>query len=170
MSLPWELIGSFSILYLTSFFSALCGVTLTLPHFLLFRFALCFRLTLILSCPMDLKNFPMDIQTCTMQLESCEYYILLFRSSSPIPPRPSPLHTLLHSILLTLVWSFNVCTDSNHQEGETQWIYLKTFLCALWTYTLPLEGLRSEMFFNEVSYSHQACIYLIKNTVKIGIL
>uniref|UniRef100_A0A452T0F5 Glycine receptor alpha 4 (pseudogene) n=1 Tax=Ursus maritimus TaxID=29073 RepID=A0A452T0F5_URSMA len=28
------------------------------------------RLTLILSCPMDLKNFPMDIQTCTMQLES----------------------------------------------------------------------------------------------------
>lgn len=31
-----------------------------------------FRLTLILSCPMDLKNFPMDIQTCTMQLESCK--------------------------------------------------------------------------------------------------
>ncbi|PWA31189.1 hypothetical protein CCH79_00002703 [Gambusia affinis] len=27
------------------------------------------RLTLILSCPMDLKNFPMDVQTCTMQLE-----------------------------------------------------------------------------------------------------
>ncbi|TSR75236.1 Glycine receptor subunit alpha-4 [Bagarius yarrelli] len=31
------------------------------------------RLTLILSCPMDLKNFPMDIQTCTMQLESCKF-------------------------------------------------------------------------------------------------
>lgn len=31
------------------------------------------RLTLILSCPMDLKNFPMDVQTCSMQLESCEY-------------------------------------------------------------------------------------------------
>ncbi|NXK40056.1 GLRA4 protein, partial [Piprites chloris] len=31
------------------------------------------RLTLILSCPMDLKNFPMDIQTCTMQLESFGY-------------------------------------------------------------------------------------------------
>ncbi|KYO46177.1 hypothetical protein Y1Q_0021725 [Alligator mississippiensis] len=28
------------------------------------------RLTLILSCPMDLKNFPMDVQTCIMQLES----------------------------------------------------------------------------------------------------
>ncbi|KAG9331133.1 hypothetical protein JZ751_019971 [Albula glossodonta] len=28
------------------------------------------RLTLILSCPMDLKNFPMDVQTCSMQLES----------------------------------------------------------------------------------------------------
>lgn len=35
-------------------------------------FCVCLRLTLILSCPMDLKNFPMDIQTCTMQLESCE--------------------------------------------------------------------------------------------------
>ncbi|XP_003228685.2 glycine receptor subunit alpha-4 isoform X2 [Anolis carolinensis] len=31
------------------------------------------RLTLILSCPMDLKNFPMDIQTCIMQLESFGY-------------------------------------------------------------------------------------------------
>ncbi|XP_013363976.1 PREDICTED: glycine receptor subunit alpha-4 isoform X2 [Chinchilla lanigera] len=31
------------------------------------------RLTLILSCPMDLKNFPMDIQTCTMQLESWKF-------------------------------------------------------------------------------------------------
>ncbi|KAG5851831.1 glycine receptor, alpha 4a [Anguilla rostrata] len=31
------------------------------------------RLTLILSCPMDLKNFPMDIQTCSMQLESFGY-------------------------------------------------------------------------------------------------
>ncbi|XP_069386210.1 glycine receptor subunit alpha-3 isoform X7 [Paralichthys olivaceus] len=27
-------------------------------------------LTLTLSCPMDLKNFPMDVQTCIMQLES----------------------------------------------------------------------------------------------------
>lgn len=41
-----------------------------------FSFPICFfylRLTLTLSCPMDLKNFPMDIQTCTMQLESCEF-------------------------------------------------------------------------------------------------
>lgn len=33
------------------------------------------RLTLTLSCPMDLKNFPMDSQTCTMQLESCELIV-----------------------------------------------------------------------------------------------
>lgn len=33
------------------------------------------RLTLTLSCPMDLKNFPMDSQTCTMQLESCEFIL-----------------------------------------------------------------------------------------------
>ncbi|XP_035000688.1 glycine receptor subunit alpha-3 isoform X2 [Hippoglossus stenolepis] len=31
------------------------------------------RLTLTLSCPMDLKNFPMDVQTCMMQLESFGY-------------------------------------------------------------------------------------------------
>ncbi|XP_031732186.1 glycine receptor subunit alphaZ1-like isoform X2 [Anarhichas minor] len=31
------------------------------------------RLTLTLSCPMDLKNFPMDSQTCIMQLESFGY-------------------------------------------------------------------------------------------------
>lgn len=31
------------------------------------------RLTLTLSCPMDLKNFPMDSQMCIMQLESCEW-------------------------------------------------------------------------------------------------
>ncbi|XP_053712822.1 glycine receptor subunit alpha-3-like isoform X3 [Synchiropus splendidus] len=31
------------------------------------------RLTLTLSCPMDLKNFPMDVQTCIMQLESWKF-------------------------------------------------------------------------------------------------
>uniref|UniRef100_A0A3P8W7W2 Glycine receptor, alpha 4b n=1 Tax=Cynoglossus semilaevis TaxID=244447 RepID=A0A3P8W7W2_CYNSE len=31
------------------------------------------RLTLTLSCPMNLKNFPMDSQTCIMQLESFGY-------------------------------------------------------------------------------------------------
>lgn len=40
----------------------------------IFNIFLCsFRLTLILSCPMDLKNFPMDVQTCIMQLESCKF-------------------------------------------------------------------------------------------------
>ncbi len=38
--------------------------------------SLCSRLTLVLSCPMDLKNFPMDSQTCTMQLESCELILM----------------------------------------------------------------------------------------------
>lgn len=85
---------SFSILYLTPFLPFVVSLfPLTIPHFLLSCFALCLRLTLILSCPMDLKNFPMDIQTCTMQLESCEYSILLFISPSPISPH-LPLFTL----------------------------------------------------------------------------
>lgn len=51
------------------------------------------RLTLILSCPMDLKNFPMDIQTCTMQLESCEClgtFEPCFIPWHPITCRPIP--------------------------------------------------------------------------------
>lgn len=53
------------------------------------------RLTLILSCPMDLKNFPMDIQTCTMQLESCEY-LRGFKLCliSLFPSRPLPFHAI----------------------------------------------------------------------------
>ncbi|KAI2656745.1 Glycine receptor subunit alphaZ1 [Labeo rohita] len=35
------------------------------------------RITLVLACPMDLKNFPMDVQTCIMQLESCKYALIL---------------------------------------------------------------------------------------------
>ncbi|KGL96671.1 Glycine receptor subunit alpha-4, partial [Charadrius vociferus] len=48
------------------------------------------RLTLILSCPMDLKNFPMDIQTCTMQLESFGYTMndLIFEWLGGGPPHP----------------------------------------------------------------------------------
>ncbi|XP_041437558.1 glycine receptor subunit alpha-2 isoform X2 [Xenopus laevis] len=46
------------------------------------------RLTLTLSCPMDLKNFPMDVQTCAMQLESFGYTMndLIFEwlSTSPV--------------------------------------------------------------------------------------
>ncbi|XP_041940501.1 glycine receptor subunit alpha-2 isoform X2 [Alosa alosa] len=46
------------------------------------------RLTLILSCPMDLKNFPMDVQTCTMQLESFGYtmndLIFEWKDDSPV--------------------------------------------------------------------------------------
>lgn len=53
------------------------------------------RLTLILSCPMDLKNFPMDIQTCTMQLESCEYLGGFELGFIPLSPsHPLPFHAI----------------------------------------------------------------------------
>lgn len=32
------------------------------------------RLSITLSCPLDLTLFPMDTQRCKMQLESCEYF------------------------------------------------------------------------------------------------
>lgn len=31
------------------------------------------RLSVTLSCPLDLQLFPMDTQRCKMQLESCEF-------------------------------------------------------------------------------------------------
>lgn len=33
-----------------------------------------FRLSVTLSCPLDLTLFPMDTQRCKMQLESCEFF------------------------------------------------------------------------------------------------
>uniref|UniRef100_A0A8C9W2X5 Glycine receptor alpha 3 n=1 Tax=Scleropages formosus TaxID=113540 RepID=A0A8C9W2X5_SCLFO len=46
------------------------------------------RLTLTLSCPMDLKNFPMDVQICIMQLESFGYtmndLIFEWQKSGPV--------------------------------------------------------------------------------------
>ncbi|XP_023184876.1 glycine receptor subunit alpha-4-like [Xiphophorus maculatus] len=59
------------------------------------------RLTLILSCPMDLKNFPMDIQTCTMQLESFGYTMndLIFEWLSDNPVQVADDLTLPQFVL-----------------------------------------------------------------------
>lgn len=77
-----------------------------------FSFPICFfylRLTLTLSCPMDLKNFPMDIQTCTMQLESCEFSFppLPFVSLLFYPPLVSYfLHFALFYICLAVCQTY----------------------------------------------------------------
>ncbi|KAJ7319598.1 hypothetical protein JRQ81_019109 [Phrynocephalus forsythii] len=59
------------------------------------------RLTLTLSCPMDLKNFPMDVQTCTMQLESFGYTMndLIFEWMSDAPVQVAEGLTLPQFIL-----------------------------------------------------------------------
>uniref|UniRef100_A0A3Q2DQV9 Glycine receptor, alpha 4a n=1 Tax=Cyprinodon variegatus TaxID=28743 RepID=A0A3Q2DQV9_CYPVA len=59
------------------------------------------RLTLTLSCPMDLKNFPMDIQTCTMQLESFGYTMndLIFEWLSDNPVQVADDLTLPQFVL-----------------------------------------------------------------------
>ncbi|XP_010180588.1 PREDICTED: glycine receptor subunit alpha-2-like, partial [Mesitornis unicolor] len=58
-------------------------------------------LTLTLSCPMDLKNFPMDVQTCTMQLESFGYTMndLIFEWLSDGPVQVAEGLTLPQFIL-----------------------------------------------------------------------
>lgn len=71
-----------------------------------FSFPICFfylRLTLTLSCPMDLKNFPMDIQTCTMQLESCEF------SFPPLPFVSLLFYPPLVSYFLQVCVSMTFC-------------------------------------------------------------
>ncbi len=35
------------------------------------------RISLVLSCPMDLKYYPLDRQTCSIQMASCEYFFRL---------------------------------------------------------------------------------------------
>ncbi|KAM8908024.1 glycine receptor, alpha 4a isoform 4-T4 [Spinachia spinachia] len=59
------------------------------------------RLTLTLSCPMDLKNFPMDTQTCTMQLESFGYTMndLIFEWLSENPVQVADDLTLPQFVL-----------------------------------------------------------------------
>ncbi|CAG5993731.1 unnamed protein product [Menidia menidia] len=51
------------------------------------------RITLILACPMDLKNFPMDVQTCIMQLESLNKSSL----TRLCPPPPSGKFTCIEA-------------------------------------------------------------------------
>ena len=38
------------------------------------------RLSLTLSCVMDLRKFPLDSQVCTMMIESCKFSIHVFYS------------------------------------------------------------------------------------------
>lgn len=74
----------------------LCFLLSPLALLLFFNLFFHLRLTLTLSCPMDLKNFPMDIQTCTMQLESCEsaWFPPPFVSPSISPLSPPFLFSL----------------------------------------------------------------------------
>jgi len=44
-------------------------------HFVSLKFFNIFRLSLTLSCPMDLKSFPFDTQTCHMRMASCKLII-----------------------------------------------------------------------------------------------
>lgn len=37
-----------------------------------------FRLSLTLSCPMDLRNYPFDKQVCRIEMESCMYQLLIY--------------------------------------------------------------------------------------------
>ncbi|KAM5309010.1 glycine receptor subunit alpha-3 isoform 2-T2 [Glossophaga mutica] len=59
------------------------------------------RLTLTLSCPMDLKNFPMDVQTCMMQLESFGYTMndLIFEWQDEAPVQVAEELTLPQFLL-----------------------------------------------------------------------
>ena len=40
------------------------------------------RITLTLSCTMDLRRFPMDYQRCSVQIESCKYNVVVLKSST----------------------------------------------------------------------------------------
>ncbi|XP_047463131.1 glycine receptor, alpha 4b isoform X1 [Mugil cephalus] len=65
------------------------------------------RLTLTLSCPMDLKNFPMDSQTCTMQLESCEFFFLFKNITFTVDPLTNSSAYCARSLSLLVGYTMN---------------------------------------------------------------
>uniref|UniRef100_H3DE86 Glycine receptor, alpha 4a n=1 Tax=Tetraodon nigroviridis TaxID=99883 RepID=H3DE86_TETNG len=87
------------------------------------------RLTLILSCPMDLKNFPMDIQTCTMQLESFGYTMndLIFEWLSENPVQVADDLTLPQFVLKEEK-DLGYCTKYYNTEGKFTCIEVKFHL------------------------------------------
>ncbi|XP_033993386.1 glycine receptor, alpha 4a [Trematomus bernacchii] len=86
------------------------------------------RLTLVLSCPMDLKNFPMDIQTCTMQLESFGYTMndLIFEWLSENPVQVADDLTLPQFVLKEEM-DLGYCTKS-YNTGKFTCIEVKFHL------------------------------------------
>lgn len=86
-----------------------------------------FRLTLTLSCPMDLKNFPMDVQTCTMQLESCECPTALSIKEQGFP---TPLGGYKACSAVSGWWepAFLFCKAKNHPVGTVLWLHP----CTVW--------------------------------------
>ncbi|XP_064206610.1 glycine receptor subunit alpha-4-like isoform X1 [Anguilla rostrata] len=86
------------------------------------------RLTLILSCPMDLKNFPMDIQTCTMQLESFGYTMndLIFEWLDVNPVQVAD-ELMLPQFVLKEEQDLGYCTK-NYNTGKFTCIEVKFHL------------------------------------------
>ncbi|XP_010617068.1 glycine receptor subunit alpha-4 [Fukomys damarensis] len=87
------------------------------------------RLTLILSCPMDLKNFPMDIQTCTMQLESFGYTMndLVFEWLEDAPAVQVAEGLTLPQFILRDEKDLGYCTK-NYNTGKFTCIEVKFHL------------------------------------------
>uniref|UniRef100_A0A4W5REP4 Neurotransmitter-gated ion-channel ligand-binding domain-containing protein n=1 Tax=Hucho hucho TaxID=62062 RepID=A0A4W5REP4_9TELE len=84
------------------------------------------RLTLTLSCPMDLKNFPMDVQTCIMQLESFGYTMndLIFEWQENGPVQVADGLTLPQFIMKDET-DLRYCTK-HYNTGKIQWECLRS--------------------------------------------
>ncbi|CAB1422608.1 unnamed protein product [Pleuronectes platessa] len=115
------------------------------------------RITLILACPMDLKNFPMDVQTCIMQLESYVRGIRAadFQTALFSPCRVTELRTekctRLAGVALTLDSKASNGSDQERERGTTP--LGGGFNLEGWTFFLIAVGSSTEVFTLESVYS-----------------
>lgn len=74
------------------------------------------RLTLTLSCPMVLNDYPLDIQTCFIDYASYAYttsdIVYHWKEVNPIQIKPG-LHQSLPSFVLSKVWTGNCTSITN---------------------------------------------------------
>ncbi len=128
------------------------------------------------SCP-NMSPSPPIRPPCGSLHTSSPHFLITVPSSTPICPSQRPDGGILHPQR----WRRGLDTDSSFSDNVTEMRHCRfhhVFYLNIWClmvklmlyYTIVQKfgvcKALSFMFLKEVSYAHQGCIYMIKNTVK----